>query len=104
MCSILYLMTLHVEELLQKLTAQLETAGITTARLDTLVLMEDMLDRDRSWILAHPEEEVAGDLAEVLTVIVEAIEDHLGDSEGGLRHAGNLCGHLEALSLASVPG
>lgn len=33
-----------------------------------------------------------GDLAEVLAVIVEAIEDHLGDSEGGcaLRHAGNL--------------
>ena len=31
-----------------------------------------------------------GDLAEVLTVIVETVEDHPGDSEGGLRHAGNL--------------
>ncbi|MGH8451546.1 hypothetical protein, partial [Pseudomonas sp.] len=36
-----------------------------------------------------------------LTVIIKTIEDHPGDCEGVLRHAGNLYGYLEALSLAS---
>ena len=33
----------------------LKEAGIGTSRLDALVLLEDELDRDRTWILAHPE-------------------------------------------------
>lgn len=33
----------------------LQTAGITTARLDALVLLADEIDRDKSWVLAHPE-------------------------------------------------
>ena len=41
---------------LRKATAQLESAGIATARLDCLVLLEDALGKDRSWILAHPGE------------------------------------------------
>lgn len=36
-------------------TKKLESAGIGSARLDTLILMEDSLHRDRSWILAHLE-------------------------------------------------
>ncbi len=39
-------------------TSRLTKAGIGTARLDTLVLMEDILHRERSWILAHPEGEL----------------------------------------------
>ena len=40
-------------------TKQLSAAGIATARLDTLVLMEDQLHQDRAFLLAHPELEVA---------------------------------------------
>lgn len=40
---------------LQNSTKQLQAAGITTARLDTLILIEDELQRDRAAILAHPE-------------------------------------------------
>ena len=36
-------------------TALLETAGIGTARLDSLILLEDELGQDRSYLLAHPE-------------------------------------------------
>jgi release factor glutamine methyltransferase len=34
---------------------QLEQAGIGSARLDVLILLEDSLHKDRAWILAHPE-------------------------------------------------
>ncbi len=34
---------------------KLKTAGISSARLDVLILLEDALHKDRSWILAHPE-------------------------------------------------
>ena len=36
-------------------TKQLSIAGIATARLDTFVLMEDQLHKDRAFLLAHPE-------------------------------------------------
>ncbi|HEY1835794.1 MAG TPA: peptide chain release factor N(5)-glutamine methyltransferase [Candidatus Saccharimonadales bacterium] len=37
---------------------QLETAGIETARLDCLVLLEDCLNTNRTQLLAHPEREL----------------------------------------------
>ena len=37
---------------------KLEQSGISSARLDTLILLEDLLHRDRSWILAHPESQI----------------------------------------------
>jgi release factor glutamine methyltransferase len=36
----------------------LDKAGISSARLDVLILLEDMLHKDRSWILAHPDHEL----------------------------------------------
>lgn len=33
----------------------LSQAGVGTARLDSLVLLSDIIDKDKSWILAHPE-------------------------------------------------
>jgi len=44
---------------LQQTQAQLKSAGITTARLDCLILLEDALSLDRASILAHPEREIA---------------------------------------------
>lgn len=35
--------------------SHLEQSGITTARLDCLVLLEDALGKDRAFLLAHPE-------------------------------------------------
>lgn len=40
---------------LQNSTTKLTAAGISTARLDCLVLLEDQTHKDRSWLLAHPE-------------------------------------------------
>lgn len=41
---------------LRKATGRLNAAGISTARLDSLVLLEDALGKNRSWILAHADE------------------------------------------------
>lgn len=45
---------------LDRSTAKLKQAGVGTARLDALVLMEDATGKDRSWLLAHPEYPVKG--------------------------------------------
>lgn len=44
---------------LRDATRRLEEAGIHTARLDSLVLLEDDTGRDRSWLLAHPDLKLA---------------------------------------------
>jgi release factor glutamine methyltransferase len=41
---------------LHKSTQKLLTAGISTARLDCLVLLEDILNKNRTQLLAHPED------------------------------------------------
>lgn len=42
-----------IQEWLGSTHAQLASAGIATARLDSLVLMSDELAHDKSWVLAH---------------------------------------------------
>lgn len=44
-----------VGEFLAEATGTLSRAGIMTARLDTLVLLEDIVGRDRAQLLAHPD-------------------------------------------------
>jgi len=39
---------------------KLEAAGIGTARLDSLVLLEDAMGSDRAWLLAHGEDLIPG--------------------------------------------
>jgi release factor glutamine methyltransferase len=39
-------------------TQQLQDAGVASARLDTLILLEDCLGKDRAVLLAHPEIEL----------------------------------------------
>jgi len=55
---------------------QLETAGIATARLDTLVLLEDCLGRDRALLLAHPEAELTAEQERVLQQQLVRRETH----------------------------
>lgn len=50
--------SLTLNNWLSSATQKLEQAGIGTARLDCLVLLEDATGRDRAWLLAHPEFEL----------------------------------------------
>lgn len=60
-----------ISEWLTVAVKKLTQAGIGTARLDALVLLEDVISRDRSWILAHDETELSPrqstDLKKLLT-------------------------------------
>ncbi len=44
-----------IKDQLYRAQKLLEAAGIATARLDALVLLEDVTGKDRAWLLAHPE-------------------------------------------------
>jgi release factor glutamine methyltransferase len=46
---------MKINDWLLKATKKLEDTGIGTARLDCLVLLEDVTGKDRAWVLAHPE-------------------------------------------------
>ena len=54
-------MTASVGELLARATATLRESGSTTARLDAEVLLAHAAGRERSWLLAHPEAELASE-------------------------------------------
>lgn len=47
---------MNISDWLQQSTKGLEEKGIDTARLDCLVILEDLITKDRSWILAHQDE------------------------------------------------
>jgi release factor glutamine methyltransferase len=47
-------------------TARLERADIATARLDILVLLEDELGQDKSWVLSHDDHELGPQVIEEL--------------------------------------
>jgi len=49
-----------VQQWLAQAISQLTAAGVNTARLDCLVLLEDATGHDRSWLLAYPEHELQG--------------------------------------------
>lgn len=65
-----------VGEFLQTTTAALQNAGITTARLDCLVLLEDILGVARSNLLAHPEAELTTSQMAILTAQVTERKKH----------------------------
>jgi release factor glutamine methyltransferase len=54
------------DQWLKQAANTLENAGIGTSRLDVLVLLEDELQRDRAWILAHPEQPILAELLKKL--------------------------------------
>lgn len=55
----------------------LEDAGISTARLDVLVLLEDSLNRDRAQLLAHPEIELTNEQIGVLNEQIRRRSRHI---------------------------
>jgi len=62
---------------LSQAEAQLESAGISSGRLDVLILLEDALHKDRAWILAHPETEVKPAVASRLSRKIERRARHV---------------------------
>jgi release factor glutamine methyltransferase len=50
----------NIGELVRRFASELEKAGIGSARLDSLILLEDAAGKDRSWLLAHPEHTLSG--------------------------------------------
>lgn len=48
----------RVDDWLKSAESRLADAGISSAHLDALILLEDCLDKDRAWLLAHPEYEI----------------------------------------------
>lgn len=65
-----------IGKILKTSTKKLEQAGITTARLDCLVLLEDAIGKDRAWLLAHPEATVQGSTLYSFTELVERRAAH----------------------------
>ncbi len=55
---------------------RLEKAGISTARLDCLVLLEDILGKDKAFILAHPERKLTPALVTKLDGQIQQREAH----------------------------
>src|SRR5579885_1241682 len=46
---------MKISKWLANATKKLKTAGIGTARLDCLVLLADSLNKDKAFVLAHPD-------------------------------------------------
>ena len=61
---------------LDQANRKLGEAGIGTAHLDALVLLEDVLKRDRAWLLAHPETTLQGRALQRLTKLLARRAKH----------------------------
>jgi release factor glutamine methyltransferase len=56
---------------LAQANSHLQASGIGTARLDSLVLLEDATGKDRAWLLAHPEFELSNEQVRVLKNVLK---------------------------------
>ncbi len=61
---------------LQNTQKKLSTSGVSTARLDCLILLEDATGKDRAWLLAHPEFTVQGSTLYMLQEQIERRTKH----------------------------
>jgi release factor glutamine methyltransferase len=67
---------MHVKDWLKLAQKKLEATGIGTARLDALVLLEDVTAKDRAWLLAHPEYEITAGKVRKLTNLLNRRAEH----------------------------
>lgn len=61
---------------LREAVEKLKKAGIGTARLDVLVLLEDVTGRDRAWLLANPDHELSSAKQAELTKLLNQRATH----------------------------
>jgi release factor glutamine methyltransferase len=57
---------MQVNQFIQDTTRRLSNVGITTARLDTLVLLGDQLCKNKAWLLANPDYAIPQDALDSL--------------------------------------
>lgn len=67
---------MKVYEWLEAAVRLLGESGISTARLDCLVLLEDLTGKDRSWLLAHTEHELTTEQVEKLKNMLDERASH----------------------------
>lgn len=60
-----------IKHWLSQASRDLETAGIETAHLDTLILLEDCLAKDRAWLLAHQDAQLSADQVGLLKKLLK---------------------------------
>lgn len=65
-----------IQQWLQEHTKTLQNAGVETARLDCLVLLEDVTGHDRAWLLAHMEHKLTSTQTETLGYYIERRAAH----------------------------
>jgi len=66
-----------VSSWLTQAQATLKAAGVTTARLDCLVLLEDATGHDRSWLLTYPDYELQGSEVKKLNTKIAQRAEHV---------------------------
>jgi release factor glutamine methyltransferase len=66
-----------INSYLKEATSQLASAGIGTARLDALILLEDVSGKDRAWLLAHDENELSSHHALKLKNLLKQRVQHI---------------------------
>jgi release factor glutamine methyltransferase len=63
-------------DFLRQAAADLKRAGISSSRLDVLILLEDSTHRDRAWLLAHPEYKLTSHQLNKLTKQLKQRQQH----------------------------
>lgn len=66
-----YIEEMTIAEWLTRTTDLLRQAGIESARLDALILLEDALQTDRAYILAHDDQALAADVIDIMAAKLE---------------------------------
>lgn len=72
-----------IDDWLKKSEENLKQSYVATARLDSLILLEDATGKDRAWLLAHPTHRIQGPTLEkydpthnlILSKLSQAFED-----------------------------
>jgi release factor glutamine methyltransferase len=65
-----------IADWLTQATTHLKAADIETARLDTIILLEDCLAKDRAWILAHPDSQLSSTQTDLLKKLLKRRATH----------------------------
>lgn len=68
---------MKTDDWLKASTARLKAAGVDSARLDCLILLEDATGKDRSWLLAHLEHELSNTEVQALEQSLNQREHHM---------------------------
>ncbi|HET7059749.1 MAG TPA: HemK/PrmC family methyltransferase [Candidatus Saccharimonadales bacterium] len=67
---------MNIDVWLERSRQQLKMVGISTARLDALVLLEDVTGHDRAWLLAHGEHKLSSTEIAKLTKLLSRRATH----------------------------